>query len=89
MEWLWMVIAMAVAGGVTFLITKYGLSGKIGELTGKADAIQVAVMDVYVALSSAMKADEDGSVRLTADEVTAIKMAVGKLLAIFGITLPI
>ena len=89
MEWLWVIIAMAVAGGVTFLITKYGLSGKIGELTGKADAIQVAVMDVYVALSSAMKPDADGSVRLTADEVTAIKVAVGKLLAIFGITLPI
>ena len=46
-------------------------------------------MDVYVSLSSAMKPDADGSVRLTADEVTAIKVAVGKLLAIFGITLPI
>ena len=88
MEWLWVIIAMAIAGGITFLITKYGLSGKIGDLVGQVDVIQKAAMELYGVLIASLKADDDGVVRLTADEVTAIKNALAKLLALFGINLP-
>lgn len=89
MEWLWTIIAMAVAGGVTFLVTKYGLSGKISDAVGKVDEIQKVVVELYGALSVALKADADGTVRLTTEEVLAIKAALAKLLALFGITIPI
>lgn len=89
MEWIWTIIAMAIAGGVTYLITKYGLSGKIGELAGKVEEIQKAVLALYGAIMTAMKPDADGSVRLTPEEVTVIKNALKDLLAIFGINLPV
>lgn len=89
MEWIWTVVAMAIAGGATYLITRYGLSGKIGDLAGKIDVIQKAVLGLYGAIMVALKPDDDGAVRLTTEEVTAIKEALKVLLAIFGVTLPI
>ena len=89
MEWLWTVIAMAVAGGLTYLISRLGVSGKIGEYVDLIEGVKKDIEALAVVVLGAFKPDDDGQVRLTPDEVTAIKDAIANLLARFGIDLPI
>lgn len=88
MEWLWTVIAMAVAGGATYLIARLGLSGKIGRYVERIEDIEKSVTALALVTLAAFKPDEDGLVRLTEDEITRIKDAIANLLDLFGIELP-
>lgn len=88
MEWMWTIIAMALAGGATYLIAKYGLSSKIAELIAKIDIIKPLVENLMKEITDSFRPEDDGSVKLTADEVLRIKAALQKLLDLFGITLP-
>jgi HSP90 family molecular chaperone len=86
---LWSIVALVIAAGVSFLIGKFGLGGKILGLFGVADKVKVAIEKLYTTISDAFKPEPDGSVKLTADEVTAIKVALKELLVLFKIDLPI
>lgn len=89
MEWLWTAVGMLVAGVVTYLVAKLGLSGKIGDLTGKIDAFKLAFAEFVSVLTSSFKPDDDGTVRLTTEEVLSIKVALQKILDLFGVTIPL
>ena len=81
MEWLWTPVAMVVAGLVTFLITKKGLSGTISKHISKIEDTLNAANELAGVILSALAPDSDGTVRLSEEEVNKIKASLEKLLA--------
>ena len=73
------VIAMAASAGVTYIIANRNLSDKIktiAALLGEAGDEAKELLDTVLA---AFKPDEDGSVRLTSDEVDEIRDGIIEL----------
>lgn len=88
MEYLWYPIAVFLSAIVTYLIAKFKLGDKIGSGAVKVDEVKNALMAFATVFIGAFKPDADGTVTLTAEEVTAIKEAMKNLFALFGIPFP-
>ena len=89
MEWLYIAIAMVIAGGGTWLITKYNAHEYIKKFIGNFDKFNPAVTKLIRTVVDSFRPDpETGDVVLTNDEVNAIKAAFTELLALFGVSTP-
>lgn len=77
----WPVIALAISTGVTYLVTKYNASKKIGEVAEEMQSAGDEVFDVFVALLAAVAPDADGKVTITPEEVDNIKKELEDVIA--------
>lgn len=88
MEWLWIAIAMVIAGGGTWLITHFSLDVHVKEFIKNFDKFDPAVRKIITTIIDSLRSDADGTVTLTTDEINAIKTAIAELLALFGVITP-
>jgi len=79
---LWPVLAIAISALSTYIIAKYKLSGKITDLGDEVDELGSEIIDVYNVITNALKPDEDGIVRLTTEEVEAIKEEIDDIIGV-------